>query len=84
MRLSFNLHVMEIIDMALYLDEFKERFYQPVKERHEKYMQFETLPESDVAIAESTRDKERFLSNFIACVEATIEQNVVLQNKLSN
>lgn len=75
---------MKVIDTALYLDEFKERFYQPVKERYEKYMQFETLPESDVAIAESTRDKERFLSNFIACVEATIEENVVLRNKLSN
>jgi hypothetical protein len=74
----------EAIDTALYLDEFKERFYKPIKDRHEKYMQFKSLPESEEVKAKDTREKEAFLSNFIACVEATIEQNVVLKNKLPN
>ena len=74
----------ETIDTALYLDEFKEKFYRPIKERHERYLQFEKLPEVEAIKANETKEKERFLSNFIACVEATIEQNVVLKNKLAN
>lgn len=69
-------------DTALYLAEFKEKYLEPIKRAHIKYQSFKELPEDKAKEADSIRDKYFFFSSFCLSVEATIEQNILLKNKL--
>jgi len=73
---------MRDLDTAMYLEEFKEKFYTPIKKSHEKYMAFTSMPEEEAKKADLVAEKYYFLTNFIASVEGTLEQNTVMRKKL--
>jgi len=70
------------IDTSSYLADFKRDYLEPIKKAHLKYQESSVLPISEQIKAEAMATKYRFLSNFVATVEATIEQNFILKNKL--
>jgi hypothetical protein len=68
------------IDTEHYLAEFKEKYLKPMEAAHNKYQNFKQLPPAEQLKADDIQTKYFFLSNFVACVEATIEQNFILKN----
>jgi hypothetical protein len=47
---------------------------------HNKFQSFKQLPPAEQLKADDIQTKYFFLSNFVASVEATIEQNFILKN----
>jgi hypothetical protein len=73
---------MKDLDTAMYLDDFKVKFYEPIVKRLDKYRSFESMPEAEQRKADEMEVKRAFLANFIACIEGTLEQNTVMRKKL--
>jgi len=74
-------------DTASYLSDFKRDYLEPIKKAHLKYQESSVLPISEQVKAEAMATKYYFLSNFVACVEKTLEENFILkqnQNAIKN
>lgn len=69
------------IDTASYLQEFKEKYFAPIENKHNYYQKFKDLPEGEKTKAETIKNQYYFLSSFIASIEATLEQNMYLKLK---
>jgi len=62
------------------LQEFKEKYFEPIAKEHGKYLNFNgELPEKEIARADKAAKNYHFLSALIASVEGTLEQNLVLK-----
>jgi hypothetical protein len=70
------------IDTASYLAEFKEEYLDKIQKVHDKYAAFKELPAAEAKKADEVAKKLQFLSGFVACIEATLEQNFVMAERL--
>lgn len=70
------------LDTAHFLAEFKEKYLEPITKAHEKYMTFKQLSPEDSKKADDMAAKYYFLSAFVANIEGTIEQNLVLKTEV--
>lgn len=73
--------MVDVIDTAEYLVEFKAKYLEPIKKANEKYMSFKELPPAEAVKADKIKSQYIFLSNFVASVEATLEENFTLKQK---
>lgn len=74
--------VLSDIDTAFYLDEFKQKYFRPMESAYQstKGVKLSTLKDSEVKRLEDIRSKYFFLAKFVASIEATLEQNMVLKH----
>lgn len=70
------------LDTAYFLAEFKEKYFEPIKKAHEKYMTFKQLSPEDSKKADDMASKYYFLGGLVANIEGTIEQNLVLKSEV--
>jgi hypothetical protein len=70
------------IHTAAYLEEFKEKYFSKIEKLHQKYEAYKSLPEIEQAKAEKAAKDYQFFYSLVACVEATLEQNMVLKVRL--
>lgn len=72
------------IDTALFLGEFKEKFFNPMEQNYEKQAGIKDMPPDVLARFLELEKKVFFLRNFIASIEGTLEQNEVLRRSLES
>ena len=76
---------MDDLDTIQYLEQFKKDYLSRMLAIHEvNKSKFATMTNEEALKAQDIEDKVHFLSNFVACIEATLEQNAVLKIKLKD
>jgi hypothetical protein len=70
------------IHTASYLEDFKEKYFSKIEKVHQKYEAFKSLPDIEQAKADKAKSDYQFFYSLIACVEATLEQNMALKVRL--
>lgn len=73
--------MVDIIDIAEYLSDFKQHYLAPVQKANLAYKSSKTLTPEQRLKATDIEAKCIFLENFVSCIEATIEENYVLKKK---
>lgn len=75
--------MVDIIDTAEYLADFKQHYLAPIQKRNALYKSAAKLSAEEQLKATDIEAKCIFLENFVSCVEATIEENYVLKKQVS-
>ena len=73
------------LDTVQYLEDFKREYLDKMKAAHMRNIsRAAIMTDTEFKQAQELESKLNFLSKFVACIEGTLEQNLVLKAKLKS